>query len=178
TQSDWAPNIKQILQRYDVRSEWARDQLPEPERYSYNPDDPDDEVMAFDLFRASDDKPAPVMVFIHGGAWKAGNASSYHFPAPLFVDNGISYIALDFDTVEEVGLDGMITQIRQAIAWIHDNDDTLGIDPQQIYISGHSSGGHLGGVVLTTDWEDYDLPADVIKGATLISGMYDLKPVR
>jgi arylformamidase len=48
-----------------------------------------------------------------------------------------------------------------------------------LYISGHSSGGHLGGVTLITDWQkDHGVPADVIKGAVLGSGMYDLKPVR
>lgn len=73
---------------------------------------------------------------------------------------------------------GMTAQLRKAIAWIYKHADKLGIDKDRIYISGHSSGAHLGGVLLTTDWSEFDVPQDVIKGATLISGMYDLKPVR
>ena len=56
---------------------------------------------------------------------------------------------------------------------------SFGGDPNRIYLSGHSSGGHLGGVMMVTDWEkDFGLPKDVLKGGVLVSGMYDLKPVR
>ena len=52
------------------------------------------------------------------------------------------------------------------------------VDPNRIYVSGHSSGGHLAGVVLTTDWSrDFNLPADAVKGGLCSSGMFDLKPV-
>lgn len=176
-QAEWAPNIKQILERYDLRSEWTRDRLGEPERHEYETGDPNHPVQSFDLYRADVDN-APAMIYIHGGAWRAGNAESYHFPAPLFLDNDISYIALDFSPVQDVGLDGMISQIRHAIATIYNQADEIGVDRDKLYVSGHSSGGHLGGVTLITDWEEFDLPKDVIKGATLISGMYDLKPVR
>ena len=47
-----------------------------------------------------------------------------------------------------------------------------------MYLGGHSSGGHLGGCVIMTDWDSFGIPGDVLKGALLGSGMYDLKPVR
>ena len=102
----------------------------------------------------------------------------YDFPASMLLDKGISYVALDFDDVKTAGLDGMVAQIRRAIAWVYKNADSLGIDPERIYLAGHSSGAHLGGVAMVTDWSAYGVPDKVIKGATLISGMYDLKPVR
>ena len=56
---------------------------------------------------------------------------------------------------------------------------SFGGDPDRIHVTGHSSGAHLGGVVLVTDWKkEFGLPNDVVKGGLLISGMYDLKPVR
>ena len=56
---------------------------------------------------------------------------------------------------------------------------TFGGDPSRIYISSQSSGAHLGGNVVVTDWQkDHGVPNDVVKGALLCSGMYDLKPVR
>ena len=172
-QAAWAPNIRQILARYDWKSALTRDRLGEPERFSYG----ESEVEGFDFFRA-EAEGAPLHIFIHGGAWRAGSAESYHFPAEMFVDSGISYAALDFGAVQDIGLDGMIGQIRDAIAWIHDNSADLGIDSDRIYISGHSSGAHLAGVVAATDWSKFGLPEEAVKGALLISGMYDLKPVR
>src|SRR5690606_6499958 len=57
--------------------------------------------------------------------------------------------------------------------------ESFGGDPDKIYLSGHSSGGHLAGVAVATDWEkDWGVPADIIKGAVLVSGMFDLQPVR
>jgi arylformamidase len=73
----------------------------------------------------------------------------------------------------------MVEQVRRGIAWTARNAANFGGDPGRLYIAGHSSGAHLGGCVLITDWEkDFSLPRDTVKGATLCSGMYDLKPVR
>jgi arylformamidase len=70
-------------------------------------------------------------------------------------------------------------QVRRAVAWVYRNAPTFGGDPDRLYLSGHSSGGHLAAVVLITDWQmDFGLPADVVKGGLCSSGMFDLKPVR
>jgi arylformamidase len=73
----------------------------------------------------------------------------------------------------------MAQQVRSAVAWVYKNAASFGGDPNRLYITGHSSGAHLSGCVLVTDWEkDFSLPADILKGGLLMSGMYDLKPVR
>ena len=73
----------------------------------------------------------------------------------------------------------MIDQVRRAVAWVYKNASSFNGDPNKIYLSGHSSGGHLAGVTLVTNWKkDYDLPMNIIKGGLLCSGMYDLKPAR
>ena len=120
-------------------------------------------------------------MFIHGGAWRAGLAKDYATPAELFVNAGAHFVVLDFNNVVETKGDlmPMAKQVRSAVAWIHKNAASFGGDPNRIYVSGHSSGGHLAGVVLTTDWrKEFDLPADMVKGGVCCSGMFDLKPVR
>ena len=72
----------------------------------------------------------------------------------------------------------MADQVRRAVAWVYNNAKSFGGDPNRIYVSGQSSGAHLAGCVVTTDWKDYGVPNDIVKGALLCSGMYDLKPVR
>ena len=87
----------------------------------------------------------------------------------------------DFAWVQDVGgsLLPMAEQVRRAVAWVYGHAQRFGGDPQRIYVSGQSSGGHLAGVLLTTDWRKaFDLPADIIKGGLCCSGMFDLKPVR
>ena len=73
----------------------------------------------------------------------------------------------------------MADQVRRGVAWIYKNVASFGGDANRLYIGGHSSGGHLCGVTLVTDWQkEFGLPADIIKGGLCMSGMYDLKPVR
>jgi arylformamidase len=86
----------------------------------------------------------------------------------------------DFANVGDVGgsLLVMADQIRRSVAWVYNNAKSFGGDPERIYLSGQSSGGHWIGVLMTTDWKDYGVPMTVIKGGASGSGMYDLKPVR
>ena len=99
----------------------------------------------------------------------------------MFVTAGAHYIAVDFIAVEKAdgNLMTMADQVRRAVSWVYKNAASFGGDPNRVYVSGHSSGGHLAGVVMVTDWKkDFALPPDVVKGGLLMSGMYDLKPVR
>ena len=92
---------------------------------------------------------------------------------------GAHYVVPDFATVMEVGLDGMVAQVRRAVAWVAKHASSFGGDPGRIYVAGHSSGGHLAGTVLVTDWSaELGLPRDVVKGGVCISGMYDLRGPR
>jgi arylformamidase len=175
-QSAYAPNLQQIVKRYATNSEVTRARLGPPRRYAYGPTP----IEGLDVYTTK--RPnAPINVFIHGGAWRAGLAKDYAFPAELFVHAGAHYVAPDFVWVQDAGgsLMPMADQVRRAVAWVYRNAQSFGGDPNRLYVSGFSSGGHLAGVVLTTDWaKDFNLPADMIKGGLCGSGMFDLKPVR
>ena len=113
---------------------------------------------------------APIRIFIHGGAWRGGSAKDSAYPAEMFVTAGAHYVAVDFVSVGDVGgsLMPMADQVRRAVAWVYKNAASFGGDPNRLYLSGHSSGAHLAGVVLVTDWQkDFGLPADIVKGATV-----------
>ncbi len=175
-QSVYAPNLQQIVKRYATNSEGVRARLGAPRRYAYGPTP----VEGLDVYMTK--RPnAPINIFIHGGAWRGGLAKDFGYPAELFVHAGAHYVAPDFINVIEAGgnLMPMAEQVRRAVAWVRRNAQSFGGDPERIYVSGHSSGGHLAGVILTTDWrKNFDLPTDTVKGGLCCSGMFDLKPVR
>jgi arylformamidase len=101
------------------------------------------------------------------------------YQAETFVQAGAHWAVPDFATVMDVGLDAMVAQVRRAVAWVARTAASFGGDPARIYVGGHSSGGHLAGNVLVTDWKtEFGLPADAVKGGLCVSGMYDLKAVR
>jgi arylformamidase len=175
-QSAYAPNREQILGRHATNSEGVRARLGAPRRFAYGPTP----IEGLDVY-ATPRPNAPINVFIHGGAWRAGLAKNYATPAELFVHAGAHYVVPDFAAVQDVGgsLMPMADQVRRAVAWVYRNARLFGGDPSRLYVSGFSSGAHLAGVVLTTDWvRDFDLPADLVKGGLCGSGMFDLAPVR
>lgn len=172
-QSAWAPNMRQLITRYGFKSELTRKRLGPPSRLSYG----ETAIETMSFYRSPSAK-SPVHVFIHGGAWRAGPASIYEFPAEMFVASGVGYAALDFGNVQDIGLDGMVAQIRRALVWVSRNADRMGVDPERIYVSGHSSGAHLASVAAITDWTAFGAPANLIKGAVLASGLYDLEAPR
>jgi len=131
-----------------------------------------------DFFPAAE-KGAPVAIFHHGGAWTRSSKAHCSYVAPPLVAAGVNVLVLDFWLAPKVTLDEIVRQNRAAIAWAWHNADTYGWDRDSIHSFGHSSGGHICGMMLVTDWEgEYGLPADVIKSGAPCSGMYELEPVR
>jgi arylformamidase len=175
-QSKYAPNIQQVLKRCARTSELVRERLGAPKRFDYGTTP----IEGLDVF-ATKAANAPVNVLVHGGAWRGGMARDYAYPAEMFVNAGAHLVVLDFINVIEAGGDlmTMASQVRNAVAWVYRNAKRFGGDPERLYVTGHSSGAHLAGVLLTTDWQgQFGLPANVIKGGVCACGMYDLKPVR
>jgi arylformamidase len=173
-QTQWAPNMQAVLQRRAAAADAVRARLGAPRSFAYGPT-AIERLDVYPTVRPS----APVMIFLHGGAWRGGDARSQAYPAETFVQAGAHWVVPDFATVMDVGLDGMVVQVRRAVAWVAQHAAEFGGDPARVYVGGHSSGGHLAGNVLVTDWAtDFGLPADLVKGGLCISGLYDLKPVR
>ena len=175
-QIKYAPNLSQIVKRWATNSEAVRARLGQPRRFAYGPTP----IEGLDVYPTN--RPnAPINILVHGGAWRVGLAKDFAFPAEMFVHGGAHYVVPDFINVVEANgsLIPMAEQVRRAVAWVYRNAQSFGGDPNRIYVSGHSSGAHLAGVVLVTDWrKDFNLPIDTVKGGLCCSGMFDLKPVR
>ncbi len=173
-QRAWAANAVALINGYAIDSEIVRGRLGEPQVHAYG----EGRAQTLDLFRAH--RPnAPIHVFVHGGAWRSLSKRDSAFAAENFVRAGAHFAALDFGLLPFVPLEQMVWQVKSAIAWLYRNAAALNADRARIFVSGHSSGAHLVGAVITGDWKaEFDLPSDVVKGAVCCSGVYDLEPVR
>ncbi len=123
---------------------------------------------------------SPVLVYIHGGYWRALDKRDQSFLAPPFVDAGAMVVLPGYTLCPEVTIEDIVRQVAQALAWVHRHAAEHGGDPARIVVAGHSAGGHLATMLLAHDWTGVapDLPADLVKAALSISGLYDLEPLR
>ena len=119
----------------------------------------------------------PVLVYIHGGFWAMRTSKEFGFIARGPASKDVATVVVNYALCPYVTMDEIVRQTRAAVTWTYKNAASFGGDPERIHVAGHSAGGHLTAMLLTTDWEgDYGLPPDIIKGACAISGLFDLTP--
>ncbi len=120
---------------------------------------------------------APIHVFIHGGYWRALDKKDFSYVAAPLVAGGATTVLLNYDLCPQVTLDTVVQQTRNAVIWIYRHAGLLGGDADKIYLSGNSAGAHLAAMMLAEDWTRSPVPAEVIKGAACITGIYQIDPV-
>src|SRR5262245_9644001 len=174
-QGVYAFNRDTIFERNADANALALTRIDAPQRVAYG-SAPIENVY---IYRTKRPNP-PTLIFIHGGAWLGGSGTQSAYMAENFIKAGAHFVAVDFNNVTETGGDlfKMVDQCRRAVAWVYRNAAQIGGSSGQIYLGGHSSGAHLAGCVLISEWAMEGLPSGMLKGALLGSGMYDLKPVR
>ncbi|MPZ38718.1 MAG: alpha/beta hydrolase fold domain-containing protein [Rhizobiales bacterium] len=177
-QAVYASNQPLVQARRNAANARAKARLGAAERFQYGAS----EIEGIDIYRTRDiPDNAPINVYIHGGAWRNGRCADFAFLSEMIVDAGAHSVIVDFNNIDDVGgnLMTMAKQVRSAVAWVYNNAQKFGGDKNRLTVTGHSSGSHLTSTIVTCDWQkDFGLPKDIVKGAMLASGMYDLKPVR
>ena len=134
------------------------------------------EKETLDIFPAPE-PGAPVLLFIHGGYWRAMDKNDYSFIADVFQPAGAVTVIINYDLCPAVTLDTIVEQSNRSIAWTFRNIEEYGGDPCRLFVSGNSAGGHLTAMALAHDWEAEGLPGDIIEGAIPITGVMDCEPV-
>jgi arylformamidase len=177
-QAVYAPNQPLVHARRNAANARAKARLGAPLRFQYGAS----EIESVDVYRTKKNpENAPINVYVHGGAWRNGRSADFAFLSEMIVDAGAHSVIVDFNNIDDVGgnLMTMASQVRSAVAWVYNNAQKFGGDKNRLYLTGHSSGGHLTSTIVTCDWQrDFGLPKDIVKGAMLASGMYELTPVR
>ncbi len=170
-QSFWTPHLNE-LQADDGRFSAEIRKATPPRTVSYGKAD----IEQLDIFTPPDARKAPVFIYFHGGAWLFNTRQDASFPVPAVLPRGGILVVPEFNNVKQARLPDNIEQCRAATEWVARNAEGFGGDPGRIFVGGHSSGAHLTSCVLITEWLKRGLPADTIKGALVMSGMYELHP--
>ncbi|KRE11756.1 hypothetical protein ASE66_24950 [Bosea sp. Root483D1] len=167
-QAAWAPNAQEIIA-------WYRDASLEAHRrlacrhlaYGGGP------AERIDLFPAAAPR-APLVVYVHGGAWRMLNRMDSAFAAEAFVGASLNFAVLDFASIPAARLPEMVMQVQRGIGWLARHADELGFDSDRLFVIGHSSGAHLVSAALTAD-TPHRIEAGMVAGALCASGAYDLE---
>lgn len=167
---DHVLDFDDIVQDLVARSQRVRATVPMVADVSYG-SDPTETIDLF--FPPGSQKNLPVHMFIHGGYWRAFSKRDYSYVADTIVGAGAIAVVVDYALMPKVRLATIINQVRRAKSWILEHIQDYRGDPGRITISGHSAGAHLSTFLFHTE----DGPSRV-RGAMLLGGLYDLKPLQ
>ena len=122
---------------------------------------------------------SPIVYFIHGGYWRSSSQKDVDLYAQALVPAGCAYVTVNYLLAPDATIDEIVRQCRSGLDWVFRNASSFNGDPKKIHVAGRSAGGHLAGMLLAGEWrENFGLPDNLIKSACVLSGLFDLEPVR
>lgn len=125
----------------------------------------------FDLF-LSGQPASPLAIYIHGGYWQRGDRKDYSFVAKALNEQGVDVVIPSYSLCPTVPISTIINEMQALVVALWANKQCRPV------VVGHSAGGHLAAAMLATDWSAFgDVPADLVRCAYALSGVYDLPPL-
>jgi arylformamidase len=168
------PDFQQYFDRWNARSEETRRRVRCSLDVPYGPHP----MEKMDLFMPAGASRACLM-FVHGGYWRALDKKDHSFVAAELVGQGVTVAVPNYALCPAVTVEEIVRQILQACAWLYRNGTNFGAPLGNLYVSGHSAGGHLTAMAMAALFPTFrpDLPKKVVRGGLAISGVYDLRDI-
>lgn len=134
--------------------------------------------LALDVYRPEHAEHAPLVVFFYGGSWTRGERSWYRFVGTALAKNGVVAMIPDYRKLPAVALDGFMHDAAGAVAWARTHAGEFGADAHDVFVMGHSSGGHIAALLAT---DPHWLAADALTprdlaGCIGLAGVYTFLP--
>lgn len=165
--------LEVYAQRSEAARKTARAQGRLHEALAYD----EHEAAKLDLFVPENAHAAPLLVYIHGGFWQQLGREDSSFAAPGITEHGGALAAVGYTLAPKATLGEIVDEMRTALAWLYRHGPDYGLDRTRIVVAGSSAGAHLAAMLMLTDWVALELPEQIIAGAVLVSGVYDLSAV-
>ncbi len=125
-------------------------------------------------------KSLPVMFWIHGGGWQAGDKSDVALKPKVLTERGFVFVSTNYRLLPEVEMDELIGDVTKSLGWVHRNIARYGGDPTRIFVGGHSAGAQVAALICTDDrlLKKEGVPFDVLKGCVPVDGdTYDIPKI-
>ncbi|MDB5336679.1 MAG: Carboxylesterase [Planctomycetaceae bacterium] len=138
------------------------------------------ERQVLDVYSPKDAKGLPVVFWIHGGGWQAGDKSDVQLKPKFFVDKGFVFVSTNYRLLPKVEMETIFQDIAKSIHWVHDHIAEYGGDPQRIIVGGHSAGAQLAALICVDDryLKAEGLSLAIIKGCVPVDGdTYDVPAI-
>lgn len=169
-----APQHEQIKLGWQTKSMAARQEMLKILDVPYGAA----EGETLDVFPARQ-SGSPVLLFIHGGYWRALDKSDFSFLAPAFVKAGSTVVVPNYALAPKVTVEHIVHQMIAALWWTYKNISAYSGDPRRIVLVGHSAGATMAALLMTVAWPRWqgEQAPELIHAALGISGVYDMRPL-
>lgn len=130
-----------------------------------------------DVYAPEEARNLPVVFWIHGGGWQAGDKTSVHLKPAFFMEKGFVFVSINHRFLPEVVMEDLVGDVAKAFAWVRQNIADHGGDPRRIIVGGHSSGAQLAALLCTDDryLKKEGVPFSVLMGCVPVDGdTYDI----
>ena len=169
-------HVSQLLIAFALLSEAQAQDVKRDIPYA----DPAQDRQVLDVYSPSHAKNLPVVFWIHGGGWQAGDKSSVQIKPQAFMDKGFVFVSTNYRLLPNVDMATIVRDIAKSIRWVHDHIAEYGGDPERLFIMGHSAGAQLAALVCTDDryLKAEGLSLAIIKGCVPVDGdTYDVPAI-
>lgn len=142
--------------------------------------EPAHERHVLDIYAPSDAKSLPVVFWIHGGGWQAGDKTSIQLKPQAFVDRGFVFVSTNYRLLPHVEMETIFRDVAKSLGWVHQHIAEHGGDPKRILVMGHSAGAQLAALLCVDDryLKAEGVPFGVLKGCVPVDGdTYDVPAI-
>ncbi len=142
--------------------------------------DPAHERQVLDVYSPAGAKNLPVVFWIHGGGWQAGDKGSVQLKPQVFMEKGFVFVSTNYRLLPNVEMETIIRDVAKSLGWVHKHIAEHGGDPKRIFVMGHSAGAQLAALVCVDDryLKAESVPFNVLKGCVPVDGdTYDVPAI-